>query len=194
MTDSLDEQSDAFRAHALGKMEEIRREIEPLFRSDEDRAMEIELEQARLVAYGALGTLAVVWSAALATDRYLCLFPLKMGSGLLLVAAGLAVSSISFCATARTQRGTAHLARMAHWQAIASGDKDAISRTEQGEGEASREVGRSRNTARWLATVGATFGWLAVPVLIVAIERSLNCTCGTGIWAPVDPYLRWMFG
>ena len=167
---------------------QLRAEFVPRAREDETAAITLEVEQARLVLYGCLGALAIIFPAAFASTKPVCTPMLEMACGMLAVAAPLGWNAIGLLTAARTSRSNMSTTEMLQLQARNEGRDPTVQ--DAAYREAAKSAYGARRTARWFTLSGSILGWIALSLVLAAAGETMTGKCSASVWDAIANAVR----
>lgn len=168
-------------------IEQLRRERQPYIWENEANAISSQAEQAKLVAVGSLGAVAIIATGAFASGRAICLPFLEVGVAMLLIAASFGWTAYGLCAATWDARVVVRSRETTLAAASMAGEGIEAAHSEYL--EAMEALHRSRNMVRLWTTVGAVIGWLSGPPLLEAVRQTQRGSCASSV---IATFQAWM--
>jgi sulfite exporter TauE/SafE len=163
--------------------ERLKQEYQPAAVEDERAAISLEVEQGRLIAYGALGTLAVAWTCAFQTDAKACLEYLKIASSVLILAASFGWTALNFSAASYSSRSAWNTRQMLERFDLAMGRDATANRVAREDASSAMHLYRGRS--RLFSLLGNFACLAACPLLYCAASETLSGKCTASIWTKI---------
>ncbi|WP_374532301.1 hypothetical protein [Phenylobacterium sp.] len=152
----------------------------------QEEALRHQIEQSRLVIFGALGAMAVIATAMLATDRKICLSFIELGYIFLMFTTAAGWYANSVLAACWDQTASLRFTNLSSLMAVAEG-RDGM-QEQLAFRTALKELNDYRSQGRTAVVLASVVGWFAFPIIFQGVRETVAGKYSASVWVVVQTW------